>query len=97
MPSTKEKDLIGFGIKGVISPEKIAEYMNYDGIGMSFFKGVWSVDTDVPSATQNTIAAADIVVMDHWSYDDFSEDYTVSDAIQERMDEYETRVEEAMN
>ena len=81
---------IGNGID-FISSEMIAKSIRTRcPTGISRVDGKWVMDSDVPSSTKGTIAACDIDLdFEHMDMDEFDENWTVTDYIEEEIACYE--------
>ena len=87
---------IGTGLD-FFTPKMIAKCIRTEcPIGIFQANGKWLINTEVPSSTEGTIAACDIVLdFEHMNMDEFSADWTVTDWILEEIRCEEERQEEA--
>ena len=77
---------IGTGLD-FFTPKMIAKCIRTEcPIGIFQANGKWMINTEVPSSTEGTIAACDIVLdFEHMDMDAFSADWTVTDYILEEI------------
>ena len=95
------RDKIGSGIPGVITAAEIFDAVGVYEVGFYFNVDTkkWTQSNDIPAATKDTIAYPDVVVdLEHNVNLDredcyFGENYTITEHIEGKMDEYETEVE----
>ena len=87
---------IGTGLD-FFTPKMIAKCIRTEcPIGIFQANGKWMINTEVPSSTEGTIAACDIVIdFEHMDMDEFSVDWTVTDWILEGIRCEEERQDEA--
>ena len=87
---------IGTGLD-FFTPKMIAKCIRTEcPIGIFQANGKWMINTEVPSSTEGTIAACDIVLdFEHMDMSAFDEDWTVTDHILEKIRYEEERQEEA--
>ena len=87
---------IGNGVD-FFTPKMIAKCIRTEcPIGIFQANGKWMINTEVPSSTEGTIAACDIVIdFEHMDMDAFDENWTVTDYIREEIGCEEERQVEA--
>ena len=95
-PQVSLAEKIGNGVD-FISPKVIEKCIRTEcPIGIFQANGKWMINTEVPSSTEGTIAACDIVLdFEHMDMDAFDENWTVTDYIREEIGCEEERQVEA--
>ena len=101
-PQQETQDKIGSGIPGTITPAEIFDALGVYAVGFYFDPDTkkWTQSGSIPDAIRGTMAYPDVVVDLEYDIslgDDndgyFSEDYTVTDHIRDKLNEYELTLE----